>query len=145
MKDASAKSSFSKRMRFNVLVLGQGKGHLLVDSLFGSRVANKWSFFLEQTFSPFDADILIVTGGLGLEAQELVLRTYYQMPPIKKVILFGTAALNGGVFDHLSGGKTYDVWKKIQPDGFIPGEPPDFLALLDGLEKVILSEEFLNA
>lgn len=91
---------------------------------------HRLGFFVTPT--PRNADILLVAGPVT-DAMVLPLRkTYYAMPPPKRVVAMGVCALSGGVF-----GRTFasqgGVAGIIPVDVMVPGCPPPPLAILHGL------------
>jgi NADH-quinone oxidoreductase B subunit len=86
--------------------------------------------------SPRHADLLIVTGPVTRQSRERLLRIYEQMPEPKHVVVVGSCAISGGVFDgcyNCLGG----VDQVIPVDVYIPGCPPRPQAIIDGLVKLL--------
>jgi NADH-quinone oxidoreductase B subunit len=86
--------------------------------------------------SPRHADLLIVTGPVTRQARDRLLRIYEQMPEPKHVVVVGSCAISGGVFDgcyNCLGG----VDQVIPVDVYIPGCPPRPQAIIDGLVKLL--------
>jgi Ni,Fe-hydrogenase III small subunit len=89
--------------------------------------------------SPRHADLLIVTGPVTRQSRERLLRIYEQVPEPKHVIVVGSCAISGGVFDgcyNCLGG----VDQVIPVDVYIPGCPPRPQAIIDGLVKLLHGE-----
>jgi NADH-quinone oxidoreductase B subunit len=86
--------------------------------------------------SPRHADLLIVTGPVTRQSRDRLLRIYEQMPEPKHVVVVGSCAISGGVFDgcyNCLGG----VDQVIPVDVYIPGCPPRPQAIIDGLVKLL--------
>ncbi len=82
--------------------------------------------------SPRHADILVCTGAVTRQARESLLRTYEQMPEPKFVVVVGSCAISGGVFQGC-----YNVIGSIDQvipvDVYVPGCPPRPQAIIDGI------------
>jgi NADH-quinone oxidoreductase subunit B len=75
-----------------------------------------------QSFSPRQADVLIVIGTICLKARPVLMKIWEQMPEPKWCISMGACASSGGMFDVYSVSQGVDDF--IPVDVFIPGCPP---------------------
>jgi NADH-quinone oxidoreductase subunit B len=86
------------------------------------------------SFSPRQADLLMVMGTIAKKMGPVLKQVYTQMAEPKWVIAVGACASSGGIFD------TYSVLQgidKIIPvDVYVPGCPPPPEAILDGILKI---------
>lgn len=94
------------------------------------------------SFSPRQADLLMVMGTIAKKMGPVVKQVYLQMAEPRWVIAVGACASSGGIFD------TYSVLQgidKVVPvDVYVPGCPPTPEAILDGIMKIqelVKSEE----
>ena len=55
-------------------------------------------FGIVNTGNPLHADILLITGGINSQNEEVVKQIYSQMPEPKVVVAIGACACTGGVF-----------------------------------------------
>ena len=55
-------------------------------------------FGIINTGDPFQADILLITGGINSQSEKVVKQIYSQMPNPKVVVAVGICACTGGVF-----------------------------------------------
>jgi NADH-quinone oxidoreductase subunit B len=87
-----------------------------------------------MSFSPRQADLLIVAGRVAVKTMPVLQRIYQQMTEPKWVILMGACASTGGVFD------TYAVVQGIDQfipvDVYVPGCPPRPETLMEGIMTI---------
>lgn len=86
------------------------------------------------SFSPRQADLLIVMGTITYKMAPVLRRIYEQMPEPKWVIAFGVCASSGGMFNAYSTLQGID--KIIPVDFYIPGCPPRPEMFFDALLKL---------
>lgn len=86
------------------------------------------------SFSPRQADVLLVMGTIAKKMGPILRQVYEQMAEPKWVIAVGACASSGGIFD------TYSVLQgidRILPvDVYVPGCPPRPEQILDGILKL---------
>jgi NADH-quinone oxidoreductase subunit B len=86
------------------------------------------------SFSPRQADLLMVMGTIAKKMGPVVKQVYLQMAEPRWVIAVGACASSGGIFD------TYSVLQgidKVVPvDVYVPGCPPTPEAIIDGVMKI---------
>ncbi len=97
-------------------------------------------FGVINTGNPRHADILLITGGINTQNEDVVKQIYAQMPNPKVVVAIGICACNGGVFKecyNILGG----VDTTIPVDLYVPGCAARPEAIIDGVVKAV---ELLN-
>lgn len=86
------------------------------------------------SFSPRQADLLMVMGTIAKKMGPILRQVYEQMAEPKWVLCMGACACSGGIFD------TYSVLQGIDRiipvDVYIPGCPPRPEQVLDGILKI---------
>ena len=91
-------------------------------------------FGIINTGDPFQADILLITGGINSQSESVVKQIYSQMPNPKVVVAVGICACTGGIFKtcyNIKGG----VDTVIPVDIYVPGCAARPQAIIDGVVK----------
>lgn len=86
------------------------------------------------SFSPRQADLLMVMGTIAKKMGPVLKQVYIQMAEPRWVIAVGACASSGGIFDTYSVLQGID--KVIPVDVYVPGCPPPPEAILDGILKI---------
>jgi NADH-quinone oxidoreductase subunit B len=86
------------------------------------------------SFSPRQADLLMVMGTIAKKMAPVVRQVYDQMAEPKWVLAVGACASSGGIFD------TYSVLQGIDNvvpvDVYVPGCPPRPEQIIDGVMRI---------
>lgn len=93
-------------------------------------------FGIINTGDPFQADILLITGGVNSQTGAVVKQLYSQMPEPKVVVAVGICACTGGVFKdcyNIQGG----VDTVIPVDVYVPGCAARPESIIDGVVKAL--------
>jgi Ni,Fe-hydrogenase III small subunit len=94
---------------------------------------------IEITPSPRHADGIIITGPISSSIHEALEITYKAIPKPKLIILCGTDAISGGLFESSSAcDRTF--LDTVHIDLYIPGNPPHPLAIINGILDLTRSD-----
>jgi NADH-quinone oxidoreductase subunit B len=86
------------------------------------------------SFSPRQADLLMVMGTIAKKMGPVLKQVYLQMAEPRWVLSVGACASSGGIFDTYSVLQGID--KVIPVDVYVPGCPPTPEAIIDGVMKI---------
>lgn len=97
-----------------------------------------------MSFSPRQADLLLVAGTISKKLGPVLRQVYEQMAEPKWVIAVGACASSGGIFDSYSVLQGID--KVIPVDVYVPGCPPRPEQIIDGVMRIqdLVKEESLR-
>lgn len=87
-----------------------------------------------MSFSPRQADVILVCGTIAKKLGPILKEVYTQMAEPKWVIAVGACACSGGIFDSYSVLQGID--KVIPVDVYVPGCPPRPEQIIDGIMQV---------
>ncbi len=87
-----------------------------------------------MSFSPRQADILMVMGTISKKMGPILRKVYEQMAEPKWVLSVGACACSGGIFDSYSVLQGID--KVIPVDVYVPGCPPRPEQIIDGIMRI---------
>jgi Ni,Fe-hydrogenase III small subunit len=93
-------------------------------------------FGIEFVASPRHADGIVITGPISANMAEALQTTYDAIPTPKIIILAGTDAISGGIFD---GSPAIDrsFLDRYKPDLYVPGNPVHPLTFINGVLSLI--------
>jgi len=86
------------------------------------------------SFSPRQADMLLVMGTISKKMGPVLRQVYLQMAEPRWVMAVGACACSGGIFDSYSVLQGID--QVVPVDVYVPGCPPRPEAILDGIIRV---------
>jgi NADH-quinone oxidoreductase subunit B len=87
-----------------------------------------------MSFSPRQADLLLVAGTIAKKMGPVLKQVYLQMAEPRWVMAVGACASSGGIFDTYSVLQGID--KVIPVDVYVPGCPPRPEQIIDGIMKI---------
>ncbi len=87
-----------------------------------------------MSFSPRQADLLMVMGTISKKMGPILRQVYEQMAEPKWVLSVGACACSGGIFDSYSVLQGID--KVIPVDVYVPGCPPRPEQIIDGIMRI---------
>jgi NADH-quinone oxidoreductase subunit B len=87
-----------------------------------------------MSFSPRQADLLLVAGTIAKKMGPVLKQVYLQMAEPRWVLSVGACASSGGIFDTYSVLQGID--KVIPVDVYVPGCPPRPEQIIDGILKI---------
>jgi Ni,Fe-hydrogenase III small subunit len=134
--EKAIRRKFRRRLTIRQVDAGSCNGCELEIHAMNNAIYNCERFGITFTASPRFADMLLVTGPVALNMEIALKRTYNATPNPKIVVAVGDCGCDGGIFgeSYASLGRISNV---IPVDAQIPGCPPDPIALLLGILKVI--------
>jgi NADH-quinone oxidoreductase subunit B len=86
------------------------------------------------SFSPRQADLLLVAGRISIKMMPVLQRIYLQMAEPKWVLSMGACASTGGVFDTYATVQGCDQFLPV--DVYVPGCPPRPEQLIEGIMAI---------
>ena len=86
------------------------------------------------SFSPRQADLLMVMGTIAKKMGPIVNQVYEQMAEPRWVMAVGACASSGGIFDTYS--VLQGIYKVVPFDVYVPGCPPRPEQIIDGFMKI---------
>ncbi|MFA6570702.1 MAG: NADH:ubiquinone oxidoreductase [Bacteroidota bacterium] len=87
---------------------------------------------IEFVASPLHSDGIVLTGPISENMAEALKIAYDAIPDPKIFILCGVDAISGGIFTG-SMALNRDILNSIEPDLYIPGNPPHPLTIINGI------------
>ena len=90
-------------------------------------------FGIINTGDPFQADILLITGGVNHQSEDVIRQIYTQMPEPKVVVAVGICACTGKDCYNIKGG----VDTVIPVDVYVPGCAARPQAIIDGVVQAL--------
>jgi len=87
---------------------------------------------IEFVASPRHADGIVLTGPISGNMAEALQICYDAIPTPKIVVLAGTAAISGGIFEN-SRQTNRNFPETFRPDLYVPGNPPHPLTFINGI------------
>lgn len=94
---------------------------------------------IEFVASPRHADGVVITGPISMNMAEANAICYDAVPDPKIVVLVGTCAISGGIFEH-SPALQREWVDRVGVDLYVPGCPPHPLTFVNGILDVLRSQ-----